>query len=221
MAVRCTRCGEELLGAVNRCWKCGQSFPIHAERDGQPPVRVAAGKPGEPLAGGLMPLDAVVLDAEPPGEPLAKGLSAAGPSAAATASFPPGQEPAISPATRKASASPYSATPGTVAGSRLGEPSGGLTAADLQRQKAMAMGGTVGGLVLGAFGLLIAPFRFEGAIIALVGLLMAIWGLYSPRRRLALLALLLCFLGISLGAYTGARQLYRYIRSVQPVLLEE
>src|SRR6267142_2000341 len=39
MAVRCSKCGEELLGAVNRCWKCGQMFALRPEIDGRPPVR--------------------------------------------------------------------------------------------------------------------------------------------------------------------------------------
>ena len=41
MAVRCSKCGEELLGPVNRCWKCGQQFSAQAETGGLPPVRYA------------------------------------------------------------------------------------------------------------------------------------------------------------------------------------
>jgi hypothetical protein len=39
MTVRCSKCGEELMGAVNRCWKCGQMFAQRPEIDGRPPVR--------------------------------------------------------------------------------------------------------------------------------------------------------------------------------------
>src|SRR4051795_11818810 len=46
MAVRCSKCGEELLGAVNRCWKCGQTFALHPEMDGTPPVRTDVGQKG-------------------------------------------------------------------------------------------------------------------------------------------------------------------------------
>jgi hypothetical protein len=28
VAVHCSKCGEELLGAVNRCWRCGQTYAI-------------------------------------------------------------------------------------------------------------------------------------------------------------------------------------------------
>jgi len=50
MAVKCTKCDEELLGAVNRCWKCGQTFAAHPEADGQPPVRVECSPAGNEQA---------------------------------------------------------------------------------------------------------------------------------------------------------------------------
>jgi hypothetical protein len=92
---------------------------------------------------------------------------------------------------------------------------------DAQRKSLMAMGGTVGSLVLGLFSLLISPFRFEGAVIALLGLVMGIWGLYSPRRKLALAAMLICCLSIGLGAYTGVRQLHVFIMKSRPTVVPE
>jgi hypothetical protein len=59
-------------------------------------------------------------------------------------------------------------------------------------------------------------FRFEAALIALLGLVLGIWGLYSPKRRLALAAMLVCCLAIGLGSYT-ARQLYVHIQNLQPI----
>jgi hypothetical protein len=56
MTVRCSKCGEELLGAVNRCWKCGQTFALRPEIDGRPPIR-----PELPPIG-AEPLEAIVLD---------------------------------------------------------------------------------------------------------------------------------------------------------------
>ncbi len=41
MNVRCGRCGEELLGAVNSCWKCGQVFD--APTSSEPPIVTGAG----------------------------------------------------------------------------------------------------------------------------------------------------------------------------------
>jgi hypothetical protein len=85
----------------------------------------------------------------------------------------------------------------------------------------MAMGGTVGALALGIFALCLAPFRFEAAIVALLGLGLGVWGLYSPRRGWALAGVLLCCLGIGLGAYRGATDLYILIKKNQPVELDD
>src|SRR5436190_459879 len=41
MAVTCSNCGEELLGAVNRCWKCGSAFAAPPKTADEPPVRRA------------------------------------------------------------------------------------------------------------------------------------------------------------------------------------
>lgn len=38
MATICSNCGEELIGAVNRCWRCGREFDVDALAD-VPPVR--------------------------------------------------------------------------------------------------------------------------------------------------------------------------------------
>ena len=61
MAVFCSKCGEELLGAVNRCWRCGHVFDAVPEEGGLPPVRRPATAPndlGAPL---------VVAEIVPPG----------------------------------------------------------------------------------------------------------------------------------------------------------
>ena len=39
MPVICAKCGEELMGAVNRCWKCGQQAISTPDSAGAPPVR--------------------------------------------------------------------------------------------------------------------------------------------------------------------------------------
>ena len=54
----------------------------------------------------------------------------------------------------------------------------------------------------------------------LLGLVLGIWGLYSPKRALALFAMLLCCLAIGLGSYTGAKQLYVYYKNRQPLVDE-
>ncbi|MFM7073758.1 MAG: hypothetical protein ACKO38_18380 [Planctomycetota bacterium] len=39
MKVHCGYCGEEMMGAVNRCWRCGHRFAATPAADGQPPIR--------------------------------------------------------------------------------------------------------------------------------------------------------------------------------------
>jgi hypothetical protein len=58
---------------------------------------------------------------------------------------------------------------------------------------------------------------FYGALVALVGLLAGIWGIYSPRRRVALAGMLLCAVAMGLGTYTGVRQLNRYLTRNAPI----
>jgi hypothetical protein len=209
MSVRCAKCGEELLGAVNRCWKCGTAFAARPEIDGRPPVmlEMPAAEAGPQPA----PLDAVVLD-EAVGAPL--------PGAAAVGQ--PAEQPPPAPVV--AMAQPYAPPPqppmATVLVKPRPAPRLSSTPADrveALRQGNMAMGGTVGAMVLGIFALALSLFRFEAALIAVMGLVMGIWGLYSPRRNWALAAMLLCCLAIGIGAYTGMSQLYTYIQKNRPI----
>ena len=189
MTVRCSKCGEELMGAVNRCWKCGQMFAQRPEIDGRPPVRSDAVFDE--------PLQAVVLGDEE--QLAAEGSAAPSVAVAAPASLLAAPQSPIAAQIQR----------------HLRTSTGDLI--DAKRNSLMAMGGTVGSLVLGLFALTLAMFRFEAALIALLGLVLGIWGLYSPRRRLALAAMLVCCLAIGLGSYTGAKQLYVHIKNLQPV----
>ena len=197
MAVRCTKCGEELLGAVNRCWKCGQAFALRPEIDGRPPVRSAAPPTIEP-----------VLDAEVIEDAKADQLAAAAPVAVADQiqPMPITVIPAYPPIAARVITPPR------------------LSTADLieaQRASLTAMGGTAAAFVLGVFALGIGLFGFWGAPIALLGLIMGIWGLYSSRRGWALAAMLVCCLAIGLSSYIGARQLYYQILKSRPAVQDE
>jgi hypothetical protein len=201
MAVHCAKCGEELMGAVNRCWKCGQVFARRPEMDGLPPVRMER----PPAAG--EPLEAIVLDDTPAGDggehARAAPVAVAAPPAAG---FP--LPPPVAP-TVQFIPKPIVAPPST---SQMIE---------ARRHSLMAMGGTVGAIAVGIFALILALFRFEAAIVGLIGLGLGLWGLHSPKRNWALVGLLLCCLAIGLGAYRGANDLYVYIKSQQPIEMEE
>jgi hypothetical protein len=201
MSVRCAKCGEELLGAVNRCWKCGQIFARRPEIDGLPPVRM------ERPAAASEPIEAIVLDDAVDG---ASGAAAAAPVAVAAspATGFPLPPPPVAPVVQ------YIPKP-------IAPPPTTSEMIEARRYSLMAMGGTVGALVLGIFAVCISPFWFGGAFVGLLGMALGIWGLYSPRRGWALAGVLLCCLGIALGAYRGARDIYIIIQKNQPVEIDE
>jgi len=200
MAVHCAKCGEELLGAVNRCWKCGQIFARRPEMDGLPPVRMER----PPAAG--EPLEAIILDDDADG----RGEQAAA-APVAVAAPPAGGFPLPPPMAPTVQFIPKPIAP----------PPSTSQMIEARRHSLMAMGGTVGALAVGVFALILAPFRFEAAIVGLIGLGLGLWGLHSPKRNWALVGLLLCCLAIGLGAYRGANDLYVFIKSQQPVEIEE
>ena len=49
MNARCSRCDEEVLGSVNRCWRCGQPFPLPRPADSVPPQRPECRETNEAL----------------------------------------------------------------------------------------------------------------------------------------------------------------------------
>jgi hypothetical protein len=218
MTVRCAHCGEELLGAVNRCWKCGQAFSAQPTVDGLPPVRSqspAAGA-GDAAVAQVEALEARVLDdaqtesvgdtavltvAESAEAPESAGSPAAEPAPAPPMSiFPLPPNPLATPSAYDAP-SLYEAAPAFPTRQRYVPP----------RPNIAALGGAYGALLLGMFALLLAPFRWEAAIVAFIGLLAGIWGIYSPRRGWAVIGMLLCAIAMGWGTYTGMRALWLYM----------
>lgn len=202
MAVRCSKCGEELLGPVNRCWKCGQTFATLPDAGGLPPVRRDV-----PVAAPL-PAIAVAAVVETPSpmasadSPVAGSISQSGPTIRTGSPFAPGA--AMVP---MASASP------TVSTTRSGNQRPNVPATqDLVRDH-VAVAGAIGAVVLGVFGMSVAWMAnpsavIGGALLAIVGLALGMWGLHSRRRGWALFGMLLCVAAVSLASYTGAMLLY-------------
>ncbi|MCI0360255.1 MAG: hypothetical protein L0211_17395 [Planctomycetaceae bacterium] len=194
MAVRCTRCGEELLGAVNRCWKCGQEFRARPTVDGLPPVRdeIVAGAAATALPAGEA-LEAAVLVESASEQPAVQTMPPPAPTAVLVA--PAGPLPPHPLATPAPPQPRVTSRPTNIA----------------------AEGGAYAALALGVFGLVLSWSLFYGALVALVGLLAGIWGIYSPRRNWALVGMLLCALAIGLGTFTGVRQLNLYLTRNAPI----
>jgi hypothetical protein len=52
VAMKCSKCGEEMLGAVNRCWRCGQMFaaaPPQTRAATMPVAAILAEQLSEPV----------------------------------------------------------------------------------------------------------------------------------------------------------------------------
>lgn len=195
MAVRCSKCGEELLGPVNRCWKCGQTFATLPDAGGLPPVRTEPIPAAAPL---------VVM-------PQAMETPAAAPLLADDAAAP------LAPAEpRIRTGSPFSPGAAVTAVSQrpaamINRPKPPATQ-DLIRDH-VAVAGAIGSLVLGGFGLAVSWMQnptavIGGAVIAVLGLGMGMWGLHSRRRGWALFGMLICVAAISLASYSGAMLIY-------------
>jgi hypothetical protein len=198
MAVRCSKCGEELLGAVNRCWKCGQTFALHPEMDGTPPVRTepgsSTGQKGSGVFVGQGPsIQQSVIPTKTP-DPLTVAASSA---------------PVVPPTVTNWTPRPLPPRRATTA-----------ELIEARRAGQMAMGGTVASIVLGILAAGFSVLWPPAAIIAVLGLCMGIWGLYSPGRNWALIGMLICCLAIGIGMYGGARALYVYVESQRPATIE-
>jgi hypothetical protein len=213
MAVRCSKCGEELLGPVNRCWKCGQAFATLPDAGGLPPVRREPGPVAVPVIAAPQAVApaAVIADAASIEEPVpaeaADGAAAATSAPAAPrvrtgSPFSPGAATTLVQQTLNAGTTPLQSRP---------KPPG---TKDLIRDQ-VAVAGAIGSLVLGGFGLAVAWMQnpsavIGGALIAVLGLVMGMWGLHSKRRGWALFGMLICVAAISLASYSGAMILYQW-----------
>ncbi len=199
MGRECPRCGEALMGAVNRCWKCG--LDLRAET--HPGTTTASVVAAEPLIVAevveFQPAEAAMVSTPSPTAadpamqigPDGYVVRRGSPFVAGALLLPPRQVPAFASAAVKSQ-------PPTL------------------QQSYASNGGAIAALVLGLFGIVLAPLRFEGAIVGAVGLVMGIWGLYSRRRGWALVGLILCCLAIGIGMYTGVFWLFQTINNANP-----
>ncbi|HUE70892.1 MAG TPA: hypothetical protein VMP01_08380 [Pirellulaceae bacterium] len=212
MAVRCSKCGEELLGPVNRCWKCGQTFATLPDTGGVPPVRREPSPVAAPVIAAAAAVAPAGLAADGPEieEPVQAVPADGGAELASTLSAP-----------RVRTGSPFSpgaattlVQPGPVLGaSPLPSRPKPPATQDLIRDQ-VAVAGAIGSLVLGGFGVAVAWMQnpsaiIGGALIAILGLGMGMWGLHSKRRGWALFGMLICVFAISLASYSGAMMLYQ------------
>lgn len=201
MTVFCAKCGTELLGAVNRCWKCGLPVVSSADNSPLPPVRRA------PVLGPLHvpPWEAISAEVlEPESAPNATGVAepATGTGAKRRGSpFPPGERgELISNEAARSTAS---------VGGRLR----GLR--QWSQARARAASGSTAGLVAAVAGALMGGGAFSlrdypelALALAVAGLVLAAAGFVFGARIPAGVATLLCVLALLWSTYQMAITLY-------------
>jgi hypothetical protein len=193
MTVQCAKCGEELMGSVNRCWRCGQEFVARSGDASLPPIRRSP----------LVAATADVWVAE---------LSGAIPTTV--------DIPAVTKTVRRGS--PF-ADRGTATLQTINpEPTRCERDATADREaRYQKNGGAAAGAVLAIpLGLisLLAAFLFPlaGFPLALLGLGFGVWGLNSRGRALAVAGLLICCLSLAIATFYGSVEIYTNVYGVTP-----
>jgi DNA-directed RNA polymerase subunit RPC12/RpoP len=181
MSVHCAQCGEELLGAVNRCWRCGAKVLFQAGDTDLPPIR----RPPVPTVASPAPDrgDAEVVEA---------AFADAGPADAAPLSGA-APEPGSAGVPGRRRGSPF-------ATSHLPPPA---PRSGLRVLRWLTPDfGAVAACVLGLLSLIACLVSgLVAAIAAGVGLLLGVWGLSARRRGPAIAGILLCCLGLLIGSF--------------------
>lgn len=194
MAVQCAKCGEELMGSVNRCWRCGQEFVARRADGDLPPVRRTP----------VVDASIAVLVAE--------FSEIDSTSLEAYVAAHPGRSQREANVVRRGS--PFgdrgTATLETI------EPVTANSVRDEKREREVryqknggATAGAILTLPLGVIGFVAAfLFPIAGVLLSLLGLAFGVWGLRSRRRGLAIVGLLLCCLSLVIATLTGVVDLY-------------
>jgi hypothetical protein len=188
MAVVCSHCGEELMGAVNRCWRCGKALAAHSGPQDIPPVRRS------PISA---PTDAPVEAAVLPDVPVVPGRETrrGSPFVANTTTL------------RVAGPIPQPAAP---------EPARPSAPRTFESQTA-AQVAAAASFVLGVIALgLSSKVPVAAVCVAIVVLGFGIWGLYGRRYRLATLGLIVGCIALAWGGFGTVVQIYEMLYGVHP-----
>ena len=228
MAVQCTHCGATLIGAVNRCWQCGNVMSPSALVDADGETAVAKAVEGansesnstatvEPesseSAQGSAQLAQAAGEAELTGAAEVTTVRVEGGESADT---PPrrdevkaGPVTAPSPAERQQPGSPFAAP-------ETGQLKSAAPPARYPQNIANSVGAVLA-VILGVLALLEAPYVPIGAVLtALIGLACGVWGIKSNRRKSSTLGMFLCCIALAWGIFNATVELYIYYTDTNP-----
>jgi hypothetical protein len=210
----CPHCGESLLGAANRCWKCGGRVqpPVSNARASQPSTTTSSASDVIVASVAEAATDSLAQDQATPVLTLLTRQEIV----LALATEPPRRGSpfaAIAPLSQHgARETVYGAGPYDAQSAQLSQAIASQYQAPLAAnypQHTAAMGGVVASLILGILSLGLLFYSALAALIAVAGAIAGIWGLKSERRNLAILGILLCCLAMTLGGYRVGFALYQ------------
>jgi hypothetical protein len=225
--VICAHCGEELMGSVNRCWRCGRTFVAEHNPDNLPPIRrrpiplELVNKSLEELAAAAATAERTTSDSarqEAEGATgvlvaeLVEGAAvAAGGSVASVAVESPPPEATRPPA--PVASQPVVVQPAPAAGTPYYAP----PPTPIYPSSAGATGGAIASVVLGVMALAALKLITPGAlVISILGVGMGVWGLHSDRRAVAVLGLLLNCVAMAISGFLSAVELYELVHGYSP-----
>ncbi len=182
------------MGSVNRCWRCGQEFVARRTDGNLPPVRRSpvVDAMTEVLVAEFSGSDSAPIEANPAER----------------------SDNSQRDSSRVRRGSPFGDR-GTAVLQKI-EPGTDTSGRDAERQREVSYqkrGGATASANLTlplAVVSLVAAFLFPiaGGLLSLLGLAFGVWGLYSRRRGLAVVGLLLCCLSLVIASFNGVIQLY-------------
>ena len=202
MKINCGQCGEELLGSVNRCWRCGLEFePL----DGEQPQISRGPLSLDDHVSHLSPLDNVplaTLDAD------ANDGGQAEVVAELVTPSPPGNRDSIA---HPAPGSPFA--PSHTSSNRP-------LPASYDQSMGLPMGLAVSSILLGVFGLIGSFYSPWASVAGLFGLVLGIVAIAkSERKTPSAIGIALCSLALIISAVSIST--YVYNTFVAPNQLEE
>jgi hypothetical protein len=234
--VVCSHCGEELMGSVNRCWRCGRTFVAEHNPENLPPIRrrpipldlvnkslqemdelarAAAQPSASAAAEPALAYSAATLSSQAVEEPVL--ASVAGSDDRAIESRTPLPESELSGRPETALKPPARMTPSHLTATSPTTPYYSPPPTPWYPANAGATGGAIAAVVLGVMSLAAIKFITPGALlISILGVGMGVWGLHSDRRAVAVFGLLLCCVAMAVSGFLTAVQLFTLINGYSP-----
>jgi hypothetical protein len=206
MMVHCGKCGVELMGAVNRCWKCGQPVVSRADSGSAPPVR----RP--PVAGALD-----IVDDDPVAETVEDNQAVDGQPAdpGAPAKRAPRRSPFAPGAKLNKNAAPKEPRHTARAAHQLG----GDASAPKETPRPVSPLARVSALVaicLGAGAFALSDYPEVAFAFALVGLGFGIAAVISRVQVTSVAGVVLCFAAFLWTGYSMAVVIYERAYGISP-----